>query len=116
MAAGHRTGKWAVKNDLTQDLDRVIHEKGRMGIMAVLAASPEMSFTDMRSTLGMTDGNLTTHLRTLQDAGYVILEKTQHPQRRPVTLCRLTPAGRVAFAGYVEALERFVAAARHGTV
>ncbi len=100
--------------DLTQDLDRVIHEKGRMGIMAVLAASSEVSFTDMRETLGMTDGNLTTHLRTLQEAGYVALEKTQH-HRRPQTLCRLTPAGRAAFVGYVEALERFVASTRGKT-
>lgn len=100
--------------DLTQDLDRVIHEKGRMGIMAVLAASPEMSFTDMRETLGMTDGNLTTHLKTLQEAGYVILEKT-HQNRRPLTLCRMTPAGRAAFVGYVEALERFVESTRGKT-
>ncbi len=97
--------------DLTQQLDRVIHEKGRMGIMAVLAASSEISFTDLRETLGMTDGNLTTHLRTLQEAGYLTLEKTQH-QRRPLTLCRLTATGRSAFTTYVEALERFVASTR----
>jgi DNA-binding transcriptional ArsR family regulator len=50
-------------------LDRVIHEKGRLAIMSMLAASPELSFTEMRDTLKMTDGNLTTHIRTLQEAG-----------------------------------------------
>ena len=52
-------------------LDRVIHEKGRLAIMSMLAASPELSFTEMRDSLKMTDGNLTTHIRTLQEAGYV---------------------------------------------
>jgi len=46
-------------------LDRVIHEKGRLAIMSLLGASAHLAFTEMRETLGMTDGNLTTHLRTL---------------------------------------------------
>ena len=45
-------------------IDRVIHEKGRLAIMSMLAASPELSFTDLRDTLSMTDGNVTTHIRT----------------------------------------------------
>ena len=48
-------------------LDRIIHEKGRLAIMSMLAAAPELSFTEMRDALGMTDGNLTTHIRTLQE-------------------------------------------------
>ena len=59
-----------------QQLDRVIHEKRRMAIMSMLAAAPELSFTDMRDTLEMTDGNLTTHIRTLQQAGYVTVSKS----------------------------------------
>ncbi len=98
--------------DISQDLDRTIHEKGRMGIMAMLAASPEISFTDLRTALAMTDGNLTTHLRTLQEAGYVILEKSVR-NRRSLTSCRLTSAGRNAFREYIAALERFVASNRN---
>ena len=54
-----------------QHLDKIIHEKGRMAIMSMLAASTELSFTELRDALRMTDGNVTTHIRTLQKAGYV---------------------------------------------
>jgi DNA-binding MarR family transcriptional regulator len=57
-------------------LDRVIHEKGRLTIMSMLAASPELSFTELRDGLGMTDGNLTTHIRTLQQSGYLSVTKS----------------------------------------
>ncbi len=88
-------------------LDRVIHEKGRLAIMSMLAASPDLSFTDLRDTLEMTDGNLTTHLRTLQQAGYVSVAKSYQHNRRLTTLS-LTAAGRKAFADYVSLLERIV--------
>ncbi len=58
------------------DLDRTIHEKGRLAIMSMLAATTELSFTELRDTLEMTDGNLTTHVRTLQEAGYVSVAKS----------------------------------------
>ena len=54
-----------MNQDLFLQLDRVIHEKGRLAIMSALAASPELSFTELRDMLDMTDGNLTTHIRTL---------------------------------------------------
>jgi DNA-binding transcriptional ArsR family regulator len=57
-------------------LDRVIHEKGRLAIMSALAASPAMAFTELRDLLEMTDGNLTSHMRTLQEAGYVVVAKS----------------------------------------
>ena len=88
-------------------LDRVIHEKGRLAIMSMLAASPELSFTELRDTLDMTDGNLTTHIRTLQEAGYVAVAKS-YQNRRPLTTCSLTPAGRKAFGEYVTLLEQIV--------
>jgi len=88
-------------------LDRVIHEKGRLGIMSLLAASPELSFTELRDALAMTDGNLTTHLRTLQEAGYLALAKT-YLNNRPLTTCSLTTAGRKAFASYVDLLEQII--------
>ncbi len=88
-------------------LDRVIHEKGRLTIMSLLAASPEMSFTEIRDTLGMTDGNLTTHIRTLQEAGYVSVSKSFH-KNRPLTTCTLTTQGRKAFTAYINLLEAIV--------
>ncbi len=88
-------------------LDRVIHEKGRLAIMSMLAASPELSFTDLRDALKMTDGNLTTHIRTLQEAGYVSVTKS-YKNKRPLTTCALTPAGKKAFTGYINLLERIL--------
>jgi DNA-binding HxlR family transcriptional regulator len=88
-------------------LDRVIHEKGRLGIMSLLAASPQASFTEIRSMLSMTDGNLTAHMRTLHEAGYVSVTKAFH-EGRPLTTYALTEAGRKAFAAYVDLLEQIV--------
>ena len=88
-------------------LDRVIHEKGRLAIMSMLAASPELSFTEMRDTLSMTDGNITTHLRTLQEAGYLSITKS-FQNNRPLTTCALTAAGKKAFAGYINLLEQII--------
>lgn len=88
-------------------LDRVIHEKGRLAIMSMLAASPELSFTEMRDTLKMTDGNLTTHIRTLQEAGYVSVTKS-FQNNRPLTTCSLTSAGKKAFTGYINLLEEII--------
>jgi DNA-binding MarR family transcriptional regulator len=92
-------------------LDRVIHEKGRMAIMSLLAANPELSFTEMKQTLGMTDGNLSVHLRTLQEAGYITISKT-FQDRKPLTTCSLTPGGRKAFASYIDLLEQIVRQSR----
>jgi DNA-binding MarR family transcriptional regulator len=91
----------------TLQLDKVIHEKGRMAIMSLLAATPELSFTEMRDTLSMTDGNLSVHLRTLQEAGYVAVTKS-YQDRKPHTTCTLTKGGRAAFATYISLLEQIV--------
>ena len=88
-------------------LDRVIHEKGRLAIMSMLAASPELSFTEMRDALSMTDGNLTTHIRTLMEAGYLSVTKSVQ-NNRPLTTCALTPAGKKAFANYINLLEQII--------
>jgi DNA-binding MarR family transcriptional regulator len=88
-------------------LDRVIHEKGRLAIMSLLAASPELAFTELRDSLAMTDGNVTTHIRTLQEAGYVAVSKS-YQNNRPLTTCSLTAAGRKAFADYISLLEQIV--------
>ena len=95
------------------NLDRVIHEKGRLAIMSLLAASPQLSFTEMRDVLSMTDGNLSVHIRTLQEIGYVAVTKSvQH--RKPLTTCALTPEGRQAFAHYIDLLEQIVRQTRPG--
>ena len=88
-------------------LDRVIHEKGRLAIMSMLAASPELSFTEMRDALGMTDGNLTTHIRTLQEAGYISITKS-FQNNRPHTTCSLTASGKKAFTNYINLLEAII--------
>jgi len=88
-------------------LDRLIHEKGRLAIMSMLAAAPELSFTEMRDALAMTDGNLTTHIKALQQEGYITVAKT-YQNRRPLTTCSLTAAGRKAFAEYINLLEEIV--------
>ena len=88
-------------------LDRVIHEKGRLAIMSMLAASPELSFTELRDALTMTDGNLTTNIRTLQEAGYISVTKS-FQNKRPLTTCALTPAGAAAFKNYINLLEAIV--------
>ncbi len=88
-------------------LDRLIHEKGRLAIMSMLAASPELSFTELRDTLNMTDGNLTTHIRTLQEAGYVSVTKS-FQNNRPLTTCSVTSSGKKAFTNYINLLESII--------
>ena len=96
-----------MKPEAFLQLDRVIHEKGRLAIMSMLAATPELSFTEMRDALSMTDGNLTTHIRTLQEAGYVSVAKT-FQNNRPHTACSLTAAGKRAFTNYINLLEQII--------
>jgi len=96
-----------VNPDLFLKLNRVIHEKGRLAIMSALAAAPELTFTELRDLLDMTDGNLTTHIRTLQQEGYVSVAKS-YQNNRPLTSCALTAAGRKAFAQYIDLLDQIV--------
>ncbi len=88
-------------------LDRVIHEKARLAIVSALSAAPSLSYTDLRNLLGMTDGNLTSHLRILQEAGLVSLSKSTG-EARPQTQCFLSDAGRSAFTEYLGHLEQIV--------
>jgi DNA-binding MarR family transcriptional regulator len=90
-----------------QQLDRVIHEKGRLAITSALAASPSLGFTELRDLLEMTDGNLTAHLRTLHEAGYVAVTKS-FEATRPLTTYSLTTKGRKAFEGYINLLDQIV--------
>ena len=93
--------------ELFLQLDRVIHEKGRLAIMSALAGTAELSFTELRDSLDMTDGNLTTHIRILQEEGFISVAKS-YQNNRSLTTCSLTKAGRKAFAGYIDLLEQIV--------
>lgn len=88
-------------------LNALIHEKARLGIMSALAARDAALFTELKALLDLTDGNLSVHLRTLEDAGYVTLEK-KFVDRKPRTTVRLSKKGRLAFEHYVEVLEEIV--------
>jgi len=88
-------------------LDRIIHEKGRLAIMSLLAAAPQLSFTEMRDLLGMTDGNITAHIRTLHESGYISVTK-EFRSGRQLTKYALTDPGRKAFTTYINLLEQIV--------
>lgn len=88
-------------------LDRVIHERGRMAIMSLLAASESLSFRELKEHLKMTDGNLSVHMRTLEESGYISVRKS-FVDRKPRTEYTLTEEGRTAFAEYIHTLEEIV--------
>lgn len=91
-----------------EGLDRVLHEKARLGIMTSLMSHPKgLAFGDLKHLCGLTDGNLSRHLQTLEEAGVVEIIKT-FEKKRPLTTCRLTAAGRKRFVDYIEVLEQVV--------
>ena len=89
------------------DIDAVIHERARLAIVSALAVAAELSFNELKSMLGLTDGNLSVHARTLEEAGYIVVAKSFRG-RRPHTAMRLTAKGRKAFARYLETLRQIV--------
>lgn len=96
---------------LPERLDQVIHDRTRLAILAALAASETLSFTDLKAITGTTDGNLSVHARRLEDAGYVLCEKT-FAGRTPRTEYRLSAAGRKAFEKYLDHMDALIKAAR----
>jgi DNA-binding MarR family transcriptional regulator len=91
-----------------EGLDRVLHEKARLGIMTSLVGRPEgLIFADLKRLCALTDGNLSRHLDVLREAGLVEIWKG-FEHRRPQTLCRLTPEGRQRFVAYLEELEQVI--------
>lgn len=88
-------------------IDEVIHGRMRLGIMVYLAEAEVADFTELKKVLDATQGNLSVHLRKLQDAGYVDIEKS-FLNLKPLTRIRITKAGRLAFAYYLEALDKLV--------
>ena len=91
-----------------EGLDRVLHEKARLGIMTSLVTRPEgLLFGELKRLCALTDGNLSRHLDVLHDAGLVEVWKG-FENRRPQTLCRLSPEGRQRFLAYLEELEQVI--------
>jgi DNA-binding transcriptional ArsR family regulator len=90
-------------------LDRVFHEKARLGIMTSLSRQPDgLSFSDLKTVCALSDGNLNRHLSVLQDAGFVKTKK-EGSGRSSLTLCVITRAGQSAFHEYLQELERVLA-------
>lgn len=103
-------GKSAVTSRFAYDgLDRVIHERARLGVLAALTThSKGLSFGEIKELCALTDGNLNRHLQVLEDANLVTLIK-RHDNNRPQTLCKVTPLGRRRYLEYLEALEQVIA-------
>ena len=89
------------------DIDRVIHEPARLLIITTLLPLQEADFTYLLQDTGLTKGNLSSHLSRLEKVGYVEIEKT-YQGKLPLTLCRLTPAGRQAFEQYRQTIHAFM--------
>lgn len=89
-------------------LDRVVHEKARLGIMTSLIGYPDgLAFAELKKLCGLTDGNLSRHLQVLEEASLVSIKKS-FEGKRPLTTCKLTRNGRNRFAAYLDELERVV--------
>jgi len=93
------------------DFDRLVHERLRLGILSALAAGGEMTFNELKKLLEATDGNLSVHARKLEDAAYIVCEKS-FAGRMPRTEFRITAAGRRALSGYLDSMEEFIRKAR----
>jgi DNA-binding HxlR family transcriptional regulator len=101
--AKEQSGRFAYEG-----LDRVIHEKARLGVLTSLVAHPKgLAFADLKRLCGLTDGNLSRHLQVLQEAGLVDVQKG-YDQNRPQTVCKITPLGRRRFLSYLAVLEQIV--------
>lgn len=94
------------------ELDRLIHERVRLGIVSALAVNGSLTFTDLKELLGATDGNLSAHARRLEDAGYVTCEKS-FEGRLPRTEYELTKIGRREFQLYLDHMEAIIRATRN---
>ncbi len=95
------------------ELDRLIHERVRLGIVSALAVNESLSFTELKGLMGATDGNLSVHARKLEEAGYVTCEKVFH-DRVPNTTYSLTAAGRSALERYLGHMEAIIKVTRSG--
>ena len=96
---------------VSNELDKLIHERMRLGIISALAANKSLTFNDLKSLLNTTDGNISVHARKLEEAGYLICEKSFNG-RIPLTEYRITDAGREALNRYLNHMEALIKAMR----
>ena len=91
-----------------EGLNRVIHERARLSVLTSLVTHPKgLTFVDLKELCALTDGNLSRHLRVLEEAGLVEIEKGQE-RNRPQTICRITASGRKRYLEYLATLEQVV--------
>ncbi len=96
---------------VSNELDKIIHERMRLGIISALAANESLSFSDLKDLLNTTDGNVSVHARKLEEAGYLVCEKS-FKGRVPLTEYRITTAGRDALDRYLNHMEALISAMR----
>lgn len=101
------SGAPSVDSFTIEAIDEVIHGRLRLGVMAYLASRDGADFGQLKGRLNATDGNLSAHLRKLEEAGYVAIDKS-FVDRKPLTRVRLTPSGRAAFVAYLDAIAKLV--------
>lgn len=94
---------------VSNDLDKVIHERMRLGIISALAANERLSFTELKNLLATSDGNISVHARKLEDAGYITCEKS-FKGRMPLTEYSITKDGRKALERYLDHMEALIKA------
>ena len=94
---------------VSNDLDKVIHERLRLGIISSLAANDKLSFSELKALLNTSDGNISVHARKLEDAGYVTQEKSFRG-RVPLTEYKITARGRKALVKYLDHMEALIKA------
>jgi DNA-binding PadR family transcriptional regulator len=99
--------KQKIERPTPNELDPLIHERLRLGILSVLTVQESLSFTELRDLLQTTDGNLSVQARRLEVAGYVVCDK-KFEGRKPKSTYRLSPAGRAALEEYLEKLSNFL--------
>ncbi len=95
--------------NVSNGLDKVIHERMRLGIVSALAANEKLSFTELKNLLNTTDGNISVHARKLEEAGYVTCEKS-FKGRMPLTEYAITTDGRAALKRYLDHMEALISA------
>ncbi len=105
--------KGQTREEVAPDLDRLIHERIRLGIVSALAVNRSLTFNELKSLLKTTDGNLSVHARKLEEADYIVCTKF-FDGRLPKTEYRLTVAGRKALERYLNHMEALIRATREG--
>ena len=98
--------------NVSESLDKIIHDRTRLGMISALAANEKLSFSELKNLLNTTDGNISVHARKLEDAGYLVCEKS-FKGRTPLTEYKITTAGRAALESYIGHMEALISAMRN---